>query len=159
MINTQEERDALDELLGRLGGLSGLSSPALSMLVKIAARLEEQRKGFDRSLRPDCAYEPIAAWVNYELDAEGRIVSVTPCEGPQSPDDPVGQLCLVYSNSYAEGVTPYDGTWDGVVEDYHRDAGMQREWWFVREPVFGTRARQSPDRSLRWPLRRRRLQK
>jgi hypothetical protein len=96
--------------------------------------LEGDVLSYDRRQRVDCQYEPIAGWCFVRFDAAGRVASLHPAgdngEAP-GPNESLAQFCLVWPNTHEEGTTPYAGTWDGHVEDYHRDGPY--EWEVLRD--------------------------
>lgn len=106
---------------------------------RVIESLKDKVLSYDRRQRVDCQYEPIAGWCFVRFDDAGRVVSLHPAgdngETPE-PNEALAQFCLVWPNTYEEGVTPYAGTWDGRVEDYHRDDPY--EWEVFRGwKVFG----------------------
>lgn len=120
IIDNEEEKLAARLFIDRV--LSRTTLPSNKAFgLKLVAHLQDCIVRYERSLKPNCMYEPIAEWVNVEFDENGKVHAVVPCEGAQPSDDPPVQLCLVYPNSLDPGVTPYAGTWDGTVQDFHND--------------------------------------
>lgn len=133
-INNAAARAALVSYIEQLKGFDPNSGSMIEdeTMTRIHAEVVEHLRRevlcYDRALRTDCHYEPIAGYVHVML-RDGKVMSM------EYADKASVQMCLVWPNTI-DDVPPYEGTWDGDIQDFHMDEPYT--WSSVRDyPVFG----------------------
>lgn len=142
-VHNQEERDGALKTISKLCllhvGEFRLDAGVEKMREAIEAELKEAILSYDRRQLTDCHYEPMCGWAHVRFDVDGNFVSMEAVRRdvePSEADEVLAQYCLVWPNTFDTPVTPYAGTWDGTVQDFHRDEPY--EWELYRGwNVFG----------------------
>ena len=141
-IDSVEEREAAVIYLAQMkvydpeSGLFTSNRVIRQFHGRMVESIEEAILSYDRRQLTDCQYEPMCGWAHVRFDLDGNLVSMGTARDPPDEGDVLAQYCLVWPNTYEEGVTPYAGTWDDTVQDFHRDDPY--EWEIHRGwNVFG----------------------
>lgn len=134
-IETQTERDAAVEFIGDMGACLGPCNYKTRHIYKmVVEELKAAILSYDRRQLVDCEYEPMVCYVEVVFK-EGLVQQVKPLFGDPPKEGCIAQCCLVYTNTYEENASPYTGTWDGYIQDFHRDE--EKEWSSYRDATFG----------------------